>query len=184
MKKNNNTLKITIPLLIITACFVIYQYGYLSIKTGIEAVKERESVKTRSLDQFIALIAEKPEIERQLALLKEKRKDTDLKLMDGKTSSLSAAALQDKVNGIITGRGGLVTSGRVGKSEDLDKFKVISVTIDAAIPDIRALSDVLYAIETQTPYIVVKELDVRVRDYRSPRELMVNFNVAALVRGK
>jgi hypothetical protein len=36
--------------------------------------------------------------------------------------------------------------------------------------------------ETQTPYLVVKELDVRVRDFRNPRELMIRMDVTALTR--
>jgi len=36
------------------------------------------------------------------------------------------------------------------------------------------------AIETQIPYLVVKEVDVRVRNYNNPRELIVKLKVAAL----
>lgn len=182
--KKNNTLIITVPLLLIVVTAVIYQYGYLGIKAGIETLYEKENSKVKSLERYVNLIAEKPEIEKRIAALKEKRKEVDTKLIEGKTPSLAAAALQDKVNGIIVGRGGLVTSGRVSKPEDLESFRLISVSIDAAMPDMRTLNDVLYMIETQTPYFVLKELDIRVRDYRNPRELMVRFDVAALLRGK
>jgi hypothetical protein len=46
------------------------------------------------------------------------------------------------------------------------------------------LSDVLYAIETRTPHFIVKEVDVRVRNFREPRELMVKLRVSALTIGK
>ncbi|MBF0327657.1 MAG: hypothetical protein HQL10_00695 [Nitrospirae bacterium] len=182
--KKNNTLIITLPLLLIVAVGVIYQYGYLGIKSGIESLYERENAKVKSLEKYANLIAEKPEIEKRIAVLKEMKKEVDTKLIEGKTPSLAAAALQDKVNGIIVGRGGLVTSGRVSKPEDLGAFRMISVSMDAAMPDMRALNDVLYMIETQTPYFILKELDIRVRDYRNPKELMVRFDVAALLRGK
>ena len=52
------------------------------------------------------------------------------------------------------------------------------------IPDSRILSEVLYSIETRTPFLVVKELDARVKNYRDPRELMVKLDVSALTGGK
>lgn len=56
--------------------------------------------------------------------------------------------------------------------------------MDVVLPDTRALSDVVYSIETRTPYIIVKELDTRVRNLREPRDLMVKLSVAALTRGR
>ncbi|MEJ2697488.1 MAG: hypothetical protein P8013_12675 [Candidatus Sulfobium sp.] len=52
------------------------------------------------------------------------------------------------------------------------------------LPDVRALGDILYSLETRTPYLVVKELDARIRNYRDPRDLMVKLNVSALTSGK
>ena len=116
--------------------------------------------------------------------MKEERKADDSKLIEGQTPSLAAAALQDMVKGIITGSGGAISSERVGKAEDMEKFKVIRISLDAVVPDSRALSDILYSIETRTPYLVVKELDTRVRDFRNPRELMIKLDVAALTPGR
>ena len=73
-----------------------------------------------------------------------------------------------------------INSERVEKAEEVGKFKVISVTVDAVFPDIRALSDTLVTIETQTPYLVVREVDVRVRNYTDPKDLIVKLKVAAL----
>ena len=56
--------------------------------------------------------------------------------------------------------------------------------MDIVLPDTRALSDVIYGIETRTPFIVIKELDSRVRNFKEPRELMVKIRVAALTGGK
>jgi hypothetical protein len=88
------------------------------------------------------------------------------------------------VKSSITGRGGTISSERVGKQEDLGKFKVISVSVDSVIPDSRALSEIIYSIETRTPYLVIKELDARIRNYRDPRDLMVKLDVKALTAGK
>jgi hypothetical protein len=85
---------------------------------------------------------------------------------------------------MITARGGTISSERVEKPEDLGKFKVVTVSIDAVVPDSRVLSDALYAMETQTPYLVVRELDTRVRNYTQPRDLMVRLKVSGMTGGK
>ena len=64
------------------------------------------------------------------------------------------------------------------------KLQVLSVSIDSVLPDTSALSDILYSLETRTPYIVVKELDVRVRNFREPRDRMVRIDATGLYEGK
>jgi hypothetical protein len=182
--KKTKTLIVTIPFMIILMVLLIYQYGYLRVRSELATIKEEQAIKTRTLEKYINLISEKPSLEKSLTSLKEARKADDSKLIEGQTPSLAAAQLQEIVKSSITGRGGTISSERVGKPEDRGKFKVISVSVDAVIPDARALSEILYSIETRTPYLVVKELDARVRNYRDPRELMVKLDVSALTGGR
>jgi len=180
----SKTLIVSVPLMIILTGFLAYQYGYLRIQSDLATIREEEAIKTKTLQKYINLISEKPSLEKKLAALKEARKADDSKLMEGQTPALTAAQLQDVVKSTITGRNGTISSERVGKPEDFGKFKLIRVSVDAVIPESRILSEVLYSIETRTPYLVVKELDVRVRNYRDPRELMVKLDVSALTGGK
>lgn len=182
--RKNKTLAIAIPLLAILLGLVVYQYGYLRVRSGMASIKEEQAVKTKTLEKYITLVSEKPQIEKQLVSLKETRKADNSKLIEAQTLSLAAALLQDGVKGIIAGRGGTISSERVGKPEDLGNFRIINVSIDAVVPDSRALTDILYSIETRTPYLVVKELDIRVRDFRNPKELMIKLDVSALTVGK
>jgi hypothetical protein len=55
--------------------------------------------------------------------------------------------------------------------------------MDAVLPDIRALGDTLYAIESQTPYLAVRELEVRIRNPKEPRDLSVKLKVSGLTEG-
>lgn len=171
-------------MIIVLAGLVAYQYGYERTRTEMSSIKEMQMLKNKTLEKYITVIAEKPFIEAKLASLKEQRKADDSKIIDGQTYSLSANTLEDIVKGIITGRGGSISSERVEKPDDLGKFKVVNVSMDILLPDTRALSDIIYSIETRTPYIVVKELDVRTRNIREPRELMVKLRIAALTGGK
>ncbi len=182
--KRNRIIFLGIPVIILLLALVLYDYGYVRIQSEIKAIKEEQALKMKTLEKYVALISERPHLERELTRLKETRKGEDSKLVEGQTLSLAAASLQDMVKGIITGRGGTISSERVGKPEEHGKFKVVSVSIDAVLPDARVLSDILYSIETRTPYLIVKELDARVRDYRNPKELMIKIDVSALTTAK
>jgi hypothetical protein len=179
-------LKLAVPLIIVLLAGVVYQYGYLKVRGQLADIKEVEEVKAKTLAKYLALISEKPDLEKDLAALRQTRTDESSKLIEGQTFSLAAASLQDMVKGIVTERGGSISSGRVGKPGDLGNFKIINVSTDAILPDTKALSDVLYSIETRTPYLVVKELDIRARSMRGEpgKEVLVKIDVEALTTGK
>lgn len=182
--RKNKFLKLSIPIIIILISLAIYEHGYLRLENEYLAIQESISLKTRTLQKYNQLIAEKPELEKLIANLKDTKKLEENKLIEGQTLSLAAASLQEMVKGIIISRGGTISSERVGKAEDLGNYKVISVSIDTVIPDIRALTEVIYEIETRTPHLVIKEIDARVRNYREPRELIVKFDVIAITSAK
>jgi len=184
MEQRNRLLKFAIPVIVVLFVLVAYQYGYERIRAEMSSVREMQAMKFRTLEKYITVVAERPLIEARLASSKEQRKADDAKIIEGQTYSLSANTLEDIVRGIITGRGGSISSERVEKPDDLGAFKVVNVSMDVVLPDTRALSDVIYSIETRTPYIVVRELDVRARNIREPRELTVKLRIAALTGGK
>jgi hypothetical protein len=184
METRSKIIKFAIPAIIVLFGLVAYQYGYVKIWSEIASVREMESIKNKTLEKYITIIAEKPLLESKLVSLKERRKADDSKIIEGQTVSLSANTLEDIVKGIIKGRGGSIASERVEKPDDLGKFKVVNVSIDLFIPDIQALSDIIYSIETHTPFIIIRELDVRIRNIREPRELIVKLRIAALTGGK
>lgn len=184
MTTNSRLFTIALPVIIALAILVAYQYGYVAVQAEMISLKEREAARLGTLERYVNLIAERPSIERRLETLKEARAAEMSKIIDAQTMGIAAAALQNIVKGSITARGGSIASERVEKSDDLGKLKVVNVSIDAVVPDTRALSDVLFTLETHTPYLVVKELDARVRNFRDPRELMVKLRISALTGGK
>jgi hypothetical protein len=184
MEKRSKLFKFAIPLVIILFALVAYEYGYESVHGELASLKEMQLAKTKSLEKYMSIISEKPVLENRLAALKEERKADDTKIIDAQTPALAAATLVDTTKGIITGRGGSISSERVEKPDDLGRFKVVNVSVDILLPETRVLSDVIYNIETRTPYIIIKELDVRVRNFKEPRDLQVKLRVAALTGGK
>ena len=169
-----------IPLMAALLAVVAYRYGYLAVRTEISSIREECAVKIKTFQKQMAMIAQKPAMQKKLDLLTEARKADNSKLFDGKTSSISTAALLETVKGIITGRGGTILSERAGKPGVLGKLTVIAASIDASLPDAKAIGDVLYSIETRTPYLVVKEIDIRVKALNEPRELSIKLDIIAL----
>lgn len=184
MKIRKRLFLIALPVLIVLSGLLFYQYVYLQVKAEIASVKEMEAAKVKTLQKYITFVSKKPDFEKRLTQLRETRKADEPKLLAGETLSLAAATLENSVKGILTARGGTISSQRVEKPEDLGKFKVVNVSIDAVVPDPRVLSDTLYAIETQTPYLAARELDARVKTYQQPRELIVRLRVSGITGGK
>jgi len=178
--KKSKLLIWAIPAIILMTGYAVYEYGIVNVYRQSGEIREQHDIKMKMLKKCSALIAQKPLLEKQIVELKQARKDENAKMFAAQTQVIASANLQNAVKGIITGRGGVINSERVEKTDEEGKFKIISVSVDAVFPDIRTLSDTLLAIETQTPYLVVKEVDIRVRNYTAPKDLIVKLKVAAL----
>jgi hypothetical protein len=182
MKRRSKIIATAIPILAILAGLAAYDYAYLPVLEREAALREMQDAKLKTLEKSADLLASKPALEKRLAELREARKAEDAKLIEGQTPSLAAAALQNAVKGTIMGRGGTLSSERVEKPDDLARFRLITINVDAGLPDVRALSDTLYTIETRTPWLVIREIDARVKNFREPRELTVRMKISALTR--
>lgn len=173
-----------VPLMAVLVGLILYQHVYVRVQSDLKMVREEEILKMKMLKKQAALIAEQPELERKLVRMGEQRKAADSKILTGNTPALAGASLQETVKSIITERGGSISSEGVEKPEDAGAFKIITTSFDVLVPDIRSLNDILYTLEARTPYLAVKEVDTRIRDFRNPRELMVKLTVSALMASK
>ena len=176
-------LKIALPITLLLLGLFVYEYGYLKIKSEEAELTDATTVKRKTLEKYASLISQKPVLEKTLQELQEKRKAEKRRFFEGQTPALASAALQNTVKSMITAKGGAVSSERVEKPETFGRLKVVSVTIEATLPGTKELTETLYAIETHTPYIVIREIDVRVKNFQASRELTVKLTVAALAGG-
>jgi len=185
MPSNRKFLLIAIPLAVVLLGLTVYDYGYLRVRAEVAALEDRTFAKKKILKTYLNLIAEKPLVESRLSALKEARKAADsAETIEGQTPSIAAASLETTVKGLILMRGGTTSSERIDKPEDLGKYKIITIAVDGVLPDIRALNDTLYAIETQSPYLVVRELDATIRNFQAPKELTIRLKLSGLTGGK
>lgn len=184
MGSKSRILFIAVPVMLVLLGVTVYEYGYLRVQSEINDLEDGVSIKAKTLAKYKALIAQKTSVEQGLVALREARKAESSKTIEGQTPSIAAASLQGTVKGMITARGGSIVSERAEKPEGSGKFIIITITIDAVLPDTRALADTLYAIETQSPYLVVRELDTRIRAFKDPRDLTVKLKVSGLMEGR
>lgn len=180
MKNKSRVLIISIPVIIILSFFVIYEYGISAIYQRANEMKDQQEIKMKTLKKYSHLAAQKQQWEKQVAELKLARKNEESKIMEAQTIAIASANLQNIVKEIITKRGGSINFERVEQAEEEGKFKIIIVVVDAVFPDIKVILDTIFAIEMQTPYLVVKEVDIRVRNFNNPKELMAKLKVATL----
>jgi len=183
--QRNKRLLYAIPVIILLAGLVVYRYGFQDVRARISALREERSMKMEMLNRYNALISKRPAIEARLAELKREREGIQERLIEAQTASLAAATLQNMVKSIFTGNGGTISSERVEKTEEKGAFRVVGATINGTVPDTGTLKDILYEIETHIPYLMIKRLDVRVRNYRRPTGVLtVNITVSALTAAR
>jgi len=186
MNRKNNILIPVLAVAFVLMGLVIYEYGILRVKAKIDSIEEITSLKKATLEKCIRLISEKPDLEKRVSSLRESRKSEDQKLIEGRTPALAAAVLQNIVKGKIISARGTVSSERIDKPETLGagKLKIISVIFDATMPDTGALINMLYSIETSTPYLLVRELDCKSMNWKEPKQLSIRLKISALMDGR
>ncbi len=170
--------------LIILTGIVLYQTVYLEIQSEINAEARSNSRKMKNLAYQEKLILSKASIEQQASELREIKKREEARLFEGQTPALAGAALQSRVKEILAGARCSISSQRSEKPEVVGAFQVISISVDADLPDARALADMLYALETHSPRMVIREIDIMTKNFRDPKDLTVKLRISALARGK
>ncbi len=175
---------ITLPLMFLLLILVLYQYGFVAIREKVESIKEEQSIKERTLQKYVDIISEKPRLEQTQLSLAGHLKDLESRFIEGQTSAVASANLQAMIKDIAAGVKGTVVSERIGKVEDLGRFKVIKVGVDMNLPDIVALNDLIHSIESRQEHIVISDIDIRLKNFRAPRELLVRLDVSAIIKGR
>lgn len=184
IKKKSNTLKFSIPIAIVFIIWTVYEYGYIPLRDDIQEIQELKSAKLETLRKYEKTIDEIPRLEAELESLSEERKKISQFLIEGQTHSVASSALQDSIKNIISSRGGTTQGQRVEKTTDMDKFKVVSVNTNLQVNDVKMLLDILYAIQLNKPAISIKEIDIRVINFKEPRQLLLSLTTTGLTEAK
>lgn len=97
--------------------------------------------------------------------------ETEGMLLEGETAPIAAATLQGDLTALAAAMGGELTTVQILDPEQIEPFAEIGVRLTLA-GDTATLRDFLYAVETHTPVLIVRTLDVALRgsDAASPED--------------
>ncbi len=113
---------------------------------------------TDRLQRYRAVAAQAPQYQQALDAMRAR--DGRRFFLKNTAPNLAGAELQELVRGAVEANGGRITTSQNMAAKDEGRFKQIGVTVQffATTPN---LQKVLYALETQVPYVVVDNLTLR-----------------------
>ena len=113
---------------------------------------------TDRLDTYRRVAAQAPEYRRALDVMREK--DARRFFLKNTAANLAGAELQEIVRGAVEGNGGRITISQNQAPKDDGRYRQIGLNVQffATTPN---LQKILYALETQQPYLVLENLTLR-----------------------
>jgi hypothetical protein len=79
--------------------------------------------------------------------------------LQASSAALAQSQLQQALEGIATGNGASVRSTQMLPSEQSDGFETVAIQDDLTVP-MNKLRDLIYAIETRTPYLFLDNVQI------------------------
>jgi hypothetical protein len=113
---------------------------------------------TDRLDTYRRVAAQAPEYKRALDVMREK--DARRFFLKNSAANLAGAELQEIVRAAVEGNGGRITISQNQAPKDDGRYRQIGLNVQffASTPN---LQKILYALESQQPYLVVENLTLR-----------------------
>jgi hypothetical protein len=136
-------------------------YGLL-VMPVLEAHKGLDLALMDARDQIARygrLAAKQSAVEALLSDLDTRQSDSGIYLR-GSTDALAAVELQDRINKQAKRTGGTLRSIQVLKSETNESFKLVAIKVDL-ITTMSALHKLLYSLEVERPFVVIRNLDIK-----------------------
>jgi general secretion pathway protein M len=161
---------------------VLLAAGLIALVFGGQSAETTDGV--HQLAVYRAEVAMRPELEAALKDLRLKAAATP-GLITSDSVALAQAQLQDEVKEIVTDNQGEVRTAQIVPATNVEGFQVIAIQYDLSVP-MAKLRDLIYAIETRTPYMFVDDADITAQqDYQSgdPQPTNPMLDVRWTIRG-
>lgn len=150
-------------------------------KQEIEEIKE---AKSNTLSKYKSAITRSKDLAKDKEEIEKKAKEISTYIIKAETDALAAAQMQTAIKQIIKAYGGNVRRMNVKKTEKMPPYQIVIIDVDASIPNITVLNDIVYDIEIKKPVLVMKNLDIKIVNYANPVVLSVNFDISGLTKMK
>lgn len=184
MIKNSKILTIVLPLTAILVCYAAYEYGYVTLASSIMELRETREQKEKMLFKYVAAISKRQQIASTLHFLRPVKTNNDEGIIKEPLPTGAMKNLRSTLKEIITRNGGQMNGDKDTQPVKSGLYLIYETEVDTMLPDTRALNEIVYAIESHTKYMVIKNMDVRVTNPNFPRELAVKFKIAAIGIGR
>lgn len=154
-------------------------------------IKEDIRLSAQRIANAKAMLERAPEVERNLADLEGRYKETLAKLVPGDTPTLASAALQDKVSSLAAQNNVRVQTTQVLKDEAVGSFRQVSLRITAS-GDLRDLAGFLAglefgALQVQVSFIELTRRGAAIRrrpdQEEGARTVSATIQVAGIIQG-
>ncbi len=139
---------IFLGLAVLLAPFLLLHRHY---NDAIDSAQER-------LDRYRGISAQGPGLQKALDALRDKQGRRFF--LKNTAANLAGAELQDLVRAAVENNGGRITTVQITAPRDDGRFRLIGVNLQLFATTAN-LQKILYAIETQQPYLVIDNLTVR-----------------------
>ncbi|HUT84048.1 MAG TPA: type II secretion system protein GspM [Thermodesulfobacteriota bacterium] len=146
-------------------------------------VSESISAKEMTYKKYLAFISHKQEVEKELAVLKDREKDIAARLLKGDTPSLAASDLQRILEQIASQVKVLIQSTKVMEAEALDGgFLAVPIQVKL-VSDLTRSRKYFALVEEQSKYLTIPELRISVKNKADPKEVVVTMVVSGFMKG-
>lgn len=133
-------------------------------------------------DRYRRIAGTRPELAKQLEAMRAK--DTRKFFLRSGAAALSAAEAQETIRALVEQSGGRLITMQAPTSRDEGRYRQVSVNVQLTA-NIFALRKILHAIENNTPYLFIDNLQVRTQVPPNHRpqpgaepEMFVSFDVS------
>jgi len=182
--KKSKILTIILPLTAILLCYAAYEYGYVTIASKVVELREIREQKEKMIFKYVAAISKRQQIAGTLNFLRPVKTNYDDGMIHEPLPAGAVENLRNILREIITHCGGQMKGDTGAQPVKSGIYMIYEIEVDMALPDTKALNDIVYEIESNTLYMVIKHMDVRVTNPKSPGELSAKFKIAAIGIGR
>lgn len=184
MLQKSIILKIALPLTIVLLCYIAYEYGYVALSTKVTELKDDREQKEHMLYKYTVAVSKRQQIASTLNFLRPIKMNDDKGIIKSSQPNDALEHFNHTLREIIAKNGGQINGSNKALPQKKGKYVIYEMEIDTLLPDVRALSDIFYEIESNALYMIIKYVDVRVINPASPRELAAKFKIAAIGVGR
>ena len=142
-------------------------YRLVVVPTWTTLAEQREGIADREeqIRRLSAIAARSDSVKQSLDRVQARPELNDV-MLDGTSPTLAAAALQERVKGIVEKHGGRLTSTQVLTPISQGSFQMVGINVRISA-DSATTQNVLYALEENMPILVLDDVTVVARRART-----------------